>query len=205
MPSLLVRGWKGVGTRMEDKEIVDLYWERSQRAIAESKSKYGACCNAIAYRILQSREDADECENDTYLRAWNAMPPSRPAFLGAFLSRIARNLSLDVLEKRRAVKRGGGELALVLHELEECVADLRVDMEFDDAEGLSLALDAFLRGLSKEARVFFVQRYWMSYSIAEVASQNSVSEGKVKMSLLRTRRLLRKFLDERDGEYEVAG
>ena len=78
-------------------------------------------------------------------------------------------------------------------------------MEFDDAEGLSLALDAFLRGLSKEARVFFVQRYWMSYSIAEVASQNSVSEGKVKMSLLRTRRLLRKFLDERDGEYEVAG
>ena len=190
---------------MEDKEIVDLYWERSQRAIAESKSKYGACCNAIAYRILQNREDADECENDTYLRAWNAMPPSRPAFLGAFLSRIARNLSLDVLEKRQTAKRGGGELTLVLHELEECIADLRVDTGFDDAGELSLALDAFLRGLSKEARVFFVQRYWMSCSIAEVASRNNVSEGKAKMSLLRTRRSLRRFLDERGGEYEVAG
>lgn len=190
---------------MDDRQIVDLYWKRSQRAISESKNKYGAVCYGISYRILQSKEDADECENDTYLRAWNAMPPSRPTFLGAFLSRIARNLSLDVLEKRQAVKRGGGELALVLHELDECVADSRAGTGFDNAEELSLALDTFLRGLSKEARIFFVQRYWMSCSIAEVASRNCVSEGKVKMSLLRTRRSLRKFLDERGGECEIAG
>ncbi len=190
---------------LEDKEIVDLYWARLEQAIVESKSKYGACCRGIAYRILQNNEDADECENDTYLRAWNAMPPSRPKFLGAFLSRIARNISIDLYEKRRAAKRGGGQTSLVLHELEECIPDVGLRAEDDiDSCGLSNSLDLFLGGLSKEARIFFIQRYWMSCSIAEIAIKNNASEGKVKMSLHRTRRALRKHLAEGSDGYEIA-
>lgn len=190
---------------MKDNEIVDLYWKRSERAIIESKSKYGACCRGIAYRILQSTEDANECENDTYLRAWNAMPPSRPRMLGSFLSRIARNLSIDMYKRKRTAKRGGGDVPLILHELEECMPYTGLSVEGStDGCDLSEILDSFLESISKEARVFFVQRYWMSCPITEIASKNNVSEGKVKMSLHRTRRALRKYLDERADEYEIA-
>ena len=191
---------------MDDARIVDLYWSRSQQAIAESKAKYGVCCRGIAYRILQCDEDADECENDTYLRAWNAMPPSRPRFLGAFLARIARNLSLDAYSKKNAVKRGSGEVPLILHELEECVSGSGLLLEAEaDNRLLSKTLDEFLGDLSKEARVFFVQRYWMSLSIKDISSRNHVSEGKVKMSLHRTRCALRKRLSQGGCEYEIAG
>lgn len=190
---------------MEDSEIVDLYWERSERAIAESRIKYGACCRALAYRILQSKEDSDECENDTYLRAWNAMPSARPTFLGAFLAKITRNLSLDKLERRGAAKRGGGEIPVILDELQECIPALSIaDGPFSDNAILSALLDEFLTSLSKEARVFFVQRYWMSMAVVEIAEKNSVSQGKVKMSLHRSRNALRKRLEARGENYELA-
>ena len=190
---------------MEDFEIVDLYWERSERAIAESRVKYGARCRALAYRILQSKEDSDECENDTYLRAWNAMPSARPTFLGAFLTKITRNLSLDKLERRSAAKRGGGEIPVILGELQESIpAASTIDDPFSDNAVLSMLLDEFLSSLSKEARVFFVQRYWMSMAVAEIAEKNSVSQGKVKMSLHRSRNALRKRLEAKGENYELA-
>ena len=133
-------------------------------------------------------------------------PPAARGFLGAFLARIARNLSLDAYSKKNAVKRGSGEVPLILHELEECVSGSGFLLEAEgDNRLLSKTLDEFLGDLSKEARVFFVQRYWMSLSIKDISSRNHVSEGKVKMSLHRTRCALRKRLSQGGCEYEIAG
>ena len=101
-------GW--VKEMMEDSQIIELYWKRSEQAVSETAQKYGNYCNTIAYRILNDREDAEECVNDTWLRAWNSMPPNRPGVLSAFLARITRNLSLNRCEKQNAAKRGGGEM-----------------------------------------------------------------------------------------------
>ena len=106
---------------MEDTEIVELYWARNERAIEESDTKYGPLCRSIALRVLESAEDGEECVSDTWLRAWNAMPPRRPARLGAFLGKITRNLALDRWAERRALKRGGGAA-------EECLAEACVSV-----------------------------------------------------------------------------
>lgn len=181
---------------MDDKDIVDLYWARSERAIEESRAKYGACCRGIAFRILESREDAEECENDTYVRTWSAIPTQRPKLLGAFLCRIARNSAFDKYKKRNAVKRGNGSVTHVIDELQDCVPSAdNVEKEAESGE-LSKLLDAFLENLPKEKRIVFVQRYWFGYSIDEIADFNSKSAGAIKMSLSRTRKSLKKHLEE---------
>ena len=106
---------------MDDNQIIELYWQRSENAITETDRKYGAYCNTVAYNILQNKEDAEECVNDTWLGAWDAIPPNRPSILRAFLAKITRNLSVNRLEKRLAEKRGGGAEFVVLDELEECI------------------------------------------------------------------------------------
>ena len=172
---------------MEDATIVELYWQRHERAIEESKSKYGAYCRAIAQRILNDVRDAEECVNDTYLGAWNAMPPHRPASLGTFLGKITRNLSLKRWRMLSAAKRGGGEVALSLDELEECVsADGSVDDGLE-AEELAKMLNGFLAGLPKDDRRMFMCRYWHFDSIGDIARRFGFTESKVKMSLKRTR------------------
>lgn len=181
---------------MDDAAIVELYWQRQERALDESKTKYGAYCTSIAQRILNDRLDAEECVNDTFLGAWNAMPPHRPSCLGTFLGKIARNLSLKRWRTRSAAKRGGGEVALSLDELEECVpAGERIDERLE-AEELARTIDAFLGGLSADDRRIFVCRYWRFDAVADIAARFGFTQSKVKMSLKRTRDKLYDHLKE---------
>ncbi len=172
---------------MDDRQIIELYWQRNEQAITETQQKYGGYCYAIAYRILQNREDAEESVNDTYLGAWQSMPPHRPNPLSAFLAKITRNLSLKKWREKSAQKRGGGEVAMTLEELKDCIpAPNTVEQEVELLE-LAAIIDDFLRTLSKEERALFLCRYWYFDSVKEISVQFGYSESKVKMKLLRTR------------------
>jgi len=181
---------------MEDSQIIDLYWQRSERAILETEQKYGKYCNSISYRILKNREDAKECVNDTWLCAWKHMPPQRPALFSAFLAKITRNLSLNRYEKENAVKRGGGEVALVLDELEECVPAYGGVEQSVDLKELTSLLNCFLEKLEEENRRLFVLRYWYLYSIKELAARSGMGQSKVKMRLMRMRDELKEILEQ---------
>ena len=183
---------------MEDHEIVALYFARSERAITETARKFGAYCRKIAWNILASRRDAEECENDTWLAAWNTMPPQRPARLAPYLGRITRNLALDRLDQAAAQKRGGGQAALLLDELAECLpAPDRVEQEVEAAE-LARQISAFLRAQPEPARSMFLRRYWYGDAIGEIAVRYGMPTGRVRVTLHRTRARLRQAL-EREG------
>lgn len=176
---------------MEDERIVELYWERNDEAIAETEIKYGKYLNSISYSILGNSADAQECVNDTYFSAWDAMPPHRPSVLPAFLGKITRRISVDRWRKYRAVKRGGGELALVLDELEECVAGTcSVENELDNKE-LGRVIDLFLEELTDTERRIFLRRYWYMDSIRDIAERFGFSQSKVTSTLYRIRNRLR--------------
>jgi RNA polymerase sigma-70 factor (ECF subfamily) len=179
---------------MEDSRIIDLYWKRSEEAITESDRKYGRYCGTIAMNILGNREDVEECVSDTWLRAWNAIPPARPLILKAFLGKITRNLSLNMLEKSRAGKRGGGEGCAVLDELEEWIADEGADTWSADRYVLTETLKRFLSTLPEEKRVIFVRRYWYMDQVKTIADDLGVGESKVKMTLFRVRKELAQVL-----------
>ena len=181
---------------MEDKQIVDLYWARSEKAISETADKYGRYCYTIAYNILHSNEDSEECVNDTYLHAWNAMPDQRPNKLSAFLGRITRNLSLKRWEKYTAKKRGAGQVPLALNELQECIPATNYTDSVADDIVLTDVLNRFLASLTAEKRNIFMRRYWYLSSVAEIASDLAISESKVKMSLLRSRNELKQLLEK---------
>ncbi len=184
---------------MEDSEIVRLYWERSEQAVPETAAKYGGYCSAIARNILDSPEDAEECVNDTWLGAWNAIPPHRPEALSTFLGKITRNLSINRWKRSRADKRGGG-IAAVLDELGQCVSGADdVERALDQKE-LIEAINAFLAALSPEKRGIFLCRYWYSDSISEIAARYGMREGTVSMALNRLRARLRRYLLERGFE-----
>jgi RNA polymerase sigma-70 factor (ECF subfamily) len=155
--------------------------------------RYHPYCFAVAHNILSSHEDAEECVNDTWLRAWNAMPPQRPQVLRAFLGKITRNLSLDRYRRRTAEKRGG-ELALVDVELDECMAGGSIDDGLNVEETGAL-IDRFLRGCDKTSRVLFVRRYWYLDSISALARRANMTESAVKSNLHRTRGRLRRYLE----------
>lgn len=181
---------------MEDSQIIDLYWQRSENAIAETSAKYGKLLRKIALNIVGNFSDAEECENDTYVATWNAIPPTRPNILSAFLGKIARNIALNRYEYNRAQKRNN-EFDLVLSELEECIAS-KSTVEESVEEGLVASmLDEFLEGLKKETRVIFVRRYWYSDSVKDIAKRMQISESKVKTVLFRTRNQLQDYLAER--------
>lgn len=181
---------------MDDAAIVELYWRRDERALDETRAKYGAYCRAISLRIVGDSGAADECVNDTWLGAWNAMPPHRPGNLKTFLGKIARNLSLKRRRSRSAAKRGGGEVALSLGELEECVAGRDDVGERLEAEELARTIDAFLSGLPQDDRRMFMCRYWHFDSIADIARRFGFGQSKVKMSLKRTRDKLAAYLEQ---------
>lgn len=181
---------------MDDKDILALYFTRSERAIAETAHKYQDYCYTIAHRILSSVEDAEECVNDTWLRAWNAIPPASPNDLKSYLGRITRNLALNRYRDSSADKRGNGIIPQALEELETCIpASGCVEQALDDA-ALTALLNRFLASLKPETRKLFVRRYWYLDSIAELAARYHLSESKVKMSLLRTRQKLKSILQE---------
>ena len=185
---------------MEDIKIIDLFWKREEKAIRETQRRYEPYCRSIAQRMLKNHQDVQECLNDTWLGAWNAIPPHRPSCLRTFLGKITRNLALKRLEKSAAQKRGSGEALLVLEELEQCLAaPEKVEQQVEDqiqAQRLAVVLEEFLRSLPGQARILFLRRYWYFCSIQEIAKQEGISEGAVKSSLFRTREKLRAKLQE---------
>lgn len=181
---------------MEDKQIVQLYWDRSQQAVEETSKKYGRYCYSIAYNILGNVSDAEESLNDTYLDAWNSMPPHRPSVLSTFLGKITRRVSIDRFRYLHAGKRGNGELPLVIDELEACIsAGSSVEGEIELQE-LTHLLERFLDGLSRTERRVFVCRYWYMDSVASICVQFGFSQSKVKTMLYRTREKLKKYLEQ---------
>ncbi len=183
---------------MNDEQIIQLYWDRSEQAIAESRQKYENYCYTIAFGILKSPEDSEETVSDCWLRTWNAIPPQRPASLQAFLAKIVRNLSLDRLRMKQA-KRRGGETAgyeLAVEELAECIASPQTVESAVEGRELGEILNRFLRELDDEPRRVFIQRYWYLMGVREIAENQGFSESKVKMLLHRMRNRLREILEQ---------
>lgn len=182
---------------MEDSKIIQLYWNRDESAIPVTSKKYGAYCTSIARNILKNEEDTEECVNDTYFNAWNAMPPQRPSVLSAFLGRITRNLSFNRYKLLHTQKRGGGELPLVLEELTEVVSGKEsVEQELERKELLA-EINSFLAGLPKEKRQMFVRRYWYAEPVNEIAKRFGISESSATMTLKRVREQLKEKLVEK--------
>lgn len=181
---------------MEDSEIIGLYWQRSEQAVSATAEKYGGYCTAIAERILADPEDARECVNDTWFSAWSSIPPQKPERLGAYLGRIARNLSLNRAKARGAEKRGGGQRELALSELEECVPDPRGVEEAVEERELTQALDRFLRAQSLPRRNIFIRRYWYLVPVRELAVEYGMSESAMTSLLFRMRGKLKRFLEQ---------
>ena len=179
---------------MDDKRIIGLYFERREQAVEETAKKYGRYCYAIAYNILSDPEDAEESVNDTYLDAWNAIPPHRPNSLALFLGKITRRISIDRWRIRNAGKRGGGETALVLEELYQCVAsDANPEQEFERKQ-LAQVINRFVKTLPGNEQKVFLCRYWYMDSIKSIGKRFGYSESKVKSMLFRTREKLRDVL-----------
>ena len=183
---------------MEDSRIVELYWQRNEQAIAETESKYGHFCFAVARNILGSGEDARECVNDAFLGAWNAMPPHRPQILSSFLAKITRRLALKKRRSLSADKRGGGSVELSLAELEGCIpSGQSIDESLALAE-LTEIVNSFLAELPEDERRVFLRRYWYFDSIGAISARFGFGESKVKMMLKRTRDKLRVRLQKED-------
>lgn len=181
---------------MDDGQIVDLYWARAENAISETANKYGTYCRYIAYNILYSEEDSEECVNDAYLAAWNTIPPQRPNRLSTFLGKLTRNLALDRAKYNGREKRGGGQLPLALDELAGCVPSADDTLRAVDDMVLADCFDRFLAALPDQARKLFVRRYWHLSPVKELAADFGVSESKVKMTLLRARNELKRQLEK---------
>lgn len=182
----------------DDQKIIELYINRSEQALTETAGKYGRYCLSIAYGILQSHEDAQECVSDAYFTAWNAIPPRRPADLGTYLGKITRNLSIDRLRNRRREKRGGGEVPLALEELEEVVAGSDSPENEAVRKELIASLNRFLGGLTRQERYVFLRRYWYLDSLADIAKNTGFSGSKVASMLYRLRGRLKKQLIEEE-------
>ncbi len=180
---------------MTDNEIIELYFGRSETAIAESEKKYGGYCHTIAKNILRTDQDAEDCVNDTWARAWDAVPPTRPKSLGAFFGRITRNLAFSVYRRMTAEKRGGSQTELCIDELEECIPS-ELTGNISENYIIKDALDRFLDGLPAKSRKVFMRRYWFGCSVSETAEFFSMSESAVKTSLMRTRNSLKSFLEK---------
>lgn len=185
---------------MEDEKIIDLYWERNEEAITATDEKYGKYLKTIARGILKDERDSQECVSDTYMGAWNKMPPERPSLLKAFLGKITRNLSLKKYRDMTAEKRGGGEPTLAMEELAECIASGSSVEGQLEGKAVTEALNTFLTGLAAEERKIFVLRYWYLESIRDVAARFDYGESKVKMTLKRTRDKLKEHL-AKEGIY----
>ena len=181
---------------MKDEEIVALYWQRNEDAIQETSQKYGAYLTKIAHNVLSNPEDSEECVNDTYLRVWEAIPPQCPEKLSTFLGKITRNLALNRYKYYLREKRGNGQTALVIDEINECIPALNSTEEAVEEQLLVELLNQFLYSLPVQKRKIFLRRYWYMSSIQEIAKDYGFSESKVKMILLRTRNKLKQVLEK---------
>ncbi len=180
---------------MEDRQIVQLFWARDEDAIRQSSTKYGRMLSRLSYSLLSSHEDAEECVSDTYVAAWNNMPTDFPDYLGAYLSKIVRRISINRLRYRERSKRGAGVTTL-LDELSECIPDTFTPDDQYQNERLGELLRGFVERLDRDKRIIFIKRYFSSESIYEIAVEMGMSEGKVKSILFRTRESLKKILEK---------
>lgn len=182
---------------IEDEAMIELFFRRSEQAVKELDAKYGKTCHRIAYNILHSGQDAEECVNDAYLGVWNAVPPKRPNPLCAFLYKIVRNLSIMRHYANTAAKRNSA-YDVALEELEGVLASpVTVESEIENGE-LTRILDAFLGTLTKENRIIFMRRYWFSDTYAEIAGRVGLTEKNVSVRLTRMRKQLKGYLEERE-------
>ena len=179
---------------MEDSQIIELYWQKNPDAISETADKYGAYCFAIAENILHSAEDSEECVNDVWLRVWDAMPPQKPDVLRLFLARITRNLAFDRFRARSAEKRFGGEMALVLDELAECLGGGAATEAAFEASELRECIRRFVRSLPEREGNVMARRYFFAESVADIAKRYGLSENNVMVILSRTRKKLKAHL-----------
>lgn len=182
---------------IDDKSIIELFFDRSEKAIEELDLKYGKLCHKLSHNILNSRQDAEECVNDAYLGVWNAIPPAKPEPLRAYLCKVVRNISLKLYHRKTAEKRRG-EYAIALQELEDSLpAPNTVEAEMETRE-LTLMIERFLDTLSDENCVIFLRRYWFSDTYAEIAERTGISEKSVSMRLVRIRKQMKQYLLERE-------
>ena len=179
---------------MQDNEIIDLYFARDDAAIAETSDKYGAYCYRVAHNILGIHEDSEECVNDTYLAAWNSMPPERPKVLKLFLAKITRSKAFDKWRKSHAAKRSDGEMPVLLDELSECVPGGTDPAEAVLFSELSESINGFLKGLPERERQIFLRRYFFSDSVKAISKAAELSENAVSVMLFRTRAKLKDHL-----------
>lgn len=185
---------------MEDCKIIELYWQRDETAIEETRTKYGSYLHTISMNVVKNSEDAEECVNDTYLNAWNSMPPNRPALLKAYLGTIVRNLSLDCYKRRMTEKRRTNQFTVLLSELEECLpAAATVEQTLEDKE-IASQISAFLKTLPVDKQRIFVMRYFYCEDFKEIGKKLGFSQSKIKSALFETRKKLRMHL-EKEGIY----
>lgn len=181
---------------MKDEEIIALYWDREEAAIAATADKYGSYCHSISMNILHDSEDAEECVNDTYLGAWKSIPPHRPNRLAAFLGKITRNLSINRFRQYTAEKRGAGQVQLALTELEDCIpAERNVEQAIEEM-ALASSISQFLCAQPRQRRNIFIRRYWYLDSIRDIATAYGMSESKVASLLFRMRNELKTHLEK---------
>ena len=181
---------------MDDTQIVELYWARKESAVEETEAKYGSYCYSIAQNILQNQDDAEESVNDTWLDAWNSMPPHRPSVLSTFLGKLTRRISIDKWRRTTAKKRGDGQMPLVLAELEDCISDGNSIEEETERKLLAETIAAFVKSLPETEQKVFLCRYWYMDSVSSIATRFRFSKSKVKSMLSRTREKLRTRLEK---------
>ena len=181
---------------MDDTQIIALYWSRNEDAITETDRKYGSWCFGIAQRILQLREESEECVHDTYLRAWNNIPPERPNVFRAWLGRITRNLAFSRYRKTHAEKRGSGQMELALEELQTCIPGGSSVEEITESREIVDLLNQFLEKLPEKERNIFLRRYWHVDSVQDIADSYGVKQGTISAQLFRTRNKLRIALEK---------
>lgn len=179
---------------MDDREIIALYFDRDEAAIAESQRKYGTYCTTIARNITESVQDAEECVSETWLRAWNSIPPQKPTFLKAFLAKITRNLALDRVRQKKAECRGGGSVPLALDELSECLTSRDTVEEQVDARELGRAIGGFVRGLKQRDGDLFLRRYFYMDTLEDAAAFVGMDPKNAAVSLHRSRKKLEDYL-----------
>lgn len=178
---------------MEDTKIIELYFERDERAIDETSKVYGNKLRRLSFRILNDEEDSEEAVSDTYLKTWNIIPPQKPISFYAFIAKICRNICFGMLDYKKAQKRNS-EVVTLSEELENCIPDKLANDKFHDEE-ITEILNSFLKTLSDSGRKIFLQRYWFCKPISEIAVFYNMSESSVKTSLHRSRNKLKKYLE----------
>ena len=183
---------------MEDQKIIELYLNRKETAIEKTSEKYGQYCFSIANNVLHSKEDSEECVNDTWMKTWNSIPPTIPTYLRVFLGKITRNLSFDKYRFLHSEKRGSGEIGLVLDELEEVIAGRNSVEALYEQKELIEAINTYLHTLSERDCNVFIRRYFFAEDAKTIAQRYDLKESNVQMILSRTRKKLQQHLKEEE-------